>query len=146
MGPTPPPHQDFLFLLIIAVKGDSEEESPSDLSRMSSLVSGNVGSCHWDCEQKGQESGQVVPSAQSSGPSMGLTPGPDTVREARCPCLRGPELFWHLIIGHHPVPKAHHALCPGLVPPLPQDRFLVTQPPHKPAYTFPRLLAKGHIL
>lgn len=28
----------------------------------------------------------------------------------------------------------------------PQDRFSVTQPPHKPAYTFPRRLATGHSL
>lgn len=150
MGPTPSPHQDFLFLLIIAIKGDSEEKSPSDLSRTSSLVSGSVSSCHMALTTgtergRARRVGRLFPAPGALAPAQGSCQG-RTLREARCPWLRGPELFWRLIIGHHPVPKAHHALCPGLVLPPPRDRFLVTEPPHKPAYTFPSLLAKGHIL
>lgn len=80
MGPTPSPHQDFLFLLIIVVEGDSEEKSPSDLSRTSSLVSANIGSYRMalttgTVSGRARRLGRLFPEPRAPAPAHGSHQG-----------------------------------------------------------------------
>ena len=109
--------------LVIAVKGRSEEifppsgvsgtSSPASCDTCSSNVALNVGP-DWRGQRRASSSPQS--SALALDSLQGLA-----VREARPPGYMGPELFWHLSIGHQPLFEAHLS---SLSRPPPQDQSL----------------------